>query len=64
MWHVTVSTNPLKSAGTNAQVTLTIYGHRGNSGPITLGNMEGNDFAAGNKDEFNVGLLRNLLAQY
>ncbi|KAJ8306151.1 hypothetical protein KUTeg_016696 [Tegillarca granosa] len=56
MWHVTVNTNSLKSAGTNAQVTLTIYGHRGNSGPITLGNMEGNDFDPGNKDEFNISI--------
>ena len=53
-WQVFVTTNELPAAGTDAQVTLTVYGHRGNSGPIPLGYSDGQTFQAGNIDEFEV----------
>ena len=53
-WQVWVTTNELPAAGTEAQVTLTVYGHKGNSGPIPLGYIDGQTFQAGNIDEFEV----------
>jgi len=53
-WKVWVTTNELPSAGTQAQVTLTVYGHRGCSKPIALGSPDGQVFQAGNVDEFTV----------
>ena len=47
-------TNTLPSAGTQAQVTITVYGHKGNSGAITLGHGDGRNFQPGNIDEFEV----------
>ena len=55
-WKVTVRTNTLPSAGTQAQVTITVYGHKGNSGAITLGQGDGHTFQPGNIDEFDVGI--------
>lgn len=51
MW---VTTNELPSAGTEAQVNITVYGHKGNSGPIPLGSAKGETFQTGNIDEFEV----------
>ena len=48
-------TNTLPSAGTQAQITITVYGHKGNSGAITLGQGDGHTFQPGNIDEFDVG---------
>jgi len=56
-WHVQVKTNALPSAGTQAQVTITVYGHKGNSGALTLGNTDGRDFRPGMTDHFDVGGL-------
>ena len=53
-WKVWVTTNELPSSGTVSQVSVTVYGHKGNSGPIPLGNADGETFAAGNIDEFEV----------
>jgi len=53
-WKVWVTTNELPSAGTQAQVTLTVYGHRGCTKPIPLGSSDGQTFQAGNVDEFTV----------
>ena len=47
-------TNTLPSAGTQAQVTVTVYGHKTDSGPITLGSGDGRHFQPGNIDEFDV----------
>ena len=49
-----MSTGNLPSAGTNANVSLTVYGHKGNSGPIPLGYGDGSTFQSGNIDEFEV----------
>ena len=49
-------TNTLPSAGTQAQVTVTVYGHKTDSGPITLGSGDGRHFQPGNIDEFDVSL--------
>ena len=57
MW---VTTNELPAAGTKAQVSITVYGHKGNSGPIPLGNADGETFEAGNIDEFEVSIVRSL----
>ena len=53
-WQVWVTTNDHPTGGTQAQVNLTVYGHRGNSGPIPLGFTDGQTFQAGNIDEFEV----------
>ena len=51
MW---ITTNELPSAATDAQVTLTVYSTKGNSGPIPLGTGDGQTFQSGNIDEFEV----------
>jgi len=53
-WKVWVTTNELPSAGTQAQVTLTVYGHRGCTKAMALGSADGETFQAGNVDEFTV----------
>jgi hypothetical protein len=51
---VSVGTNELPSAGTQAEVTITVYGHKGNSGPVPLGYTDGQTFQSGQVDEFEV----------
>ena len=53
-WKVWVTTNELPSAGTRAQVSITVYGHKGNSGLLTLESTNGEHFQAGSIDEFEV----------
>ena len=53
-WKVVCITNKNRHAGTQAQVTLTVYGHKGNSGPISLGTGDGENFQSGTADEFDV----------
>ncbi|XP_071154983.1 lipoxygenase homology domain-containing protein 1-like isoform X1 [Mytilus edulis] len=55
-WRVNVITNKNRHAGTQAQVTLTVYGHKGNSGPISLGTGDGENFQSGTVDEFDVNV--------
>ncbi|KAL3869892.1 hypothetical protein ACJMK2_042519 [Sinanodonta woodiana] len=55
-WKVWVQTNAMPSASTRAQVTMTVYGNKGNSGPITLGQGDGQHFQAGHIDEFTVSV--------
>ncbi len=50
---MTVETSELPTAGTTAQVTITVYGDKGNSGPIPLGYGDGETFKAGDVDVFN-----------
>lgn len=54
---MTVRTNKNRHAGTQAQVTLTVYGHKGNSGPLPLGNGDGEHFQSGAEDKFDVSNL-------
>ncbi|ESO92329.1 hypothetical protein LOTGIDRAFT_121069, partial [Lottia gigantea] len=53
-WRVTVTTGDDSNAATSAQVTITIYGQKGNSGPINLGNSGGNYFESGSVDDFEI----------
>ena len=53
-WKVWLTTNELPSSGTQAQVTLTAYGHRGCSKPVALGTPDGEIFQAGKVDQFTV----------
>ena len=55
-WIVTVTTNDLPSSGTDAQVTLTVYGHKGNSGPIPLIQDHEQGFHAGQVSTFAISL--------
>ena len=55
-WKVTTRTNALPSAGTQAQVTITVYGTKGNSGPVTLGHGDGGNFQPGQVDDFSVSI--------
>ncbi|KAL4236123.1 retinal rod cell development [Mactra antiquata] len=55
-WRVTTRTNALPSAGTQAQVTITVYGTKGNSGPLTLGHGDGSNFQAGQVDDFTISV--------
>ncbi|WAR22969.1 LOXH1-like protein [Mya arenaria] len=53
-WVVTTRTNALPSAGTQAQVTINVYGNKGNSGAVTLGNGDGSQFGPGAVDHFEI----------
>ncbi|XP_055956181.1 lipoxygenase homology domain-containing protein 1 [Patella vulgata] len=53
-WRVSVVTGDEPSAGTSAQVILTIYGQKGNSGPLNLGDPDGNYFESGNSNDFEI----------
>ncbi|XP_061166198.1 lipoxygenase homology domain-containing protein 1-like [Saccostrea echinata] len=55
-WKVTVKTNGHPSASTQAQVTITVYGHKGNSGPISLGSGDGSNFKSGSTDDFDISV--------
>ena len=60
-WKVWVVTNGHTSASTQAQVTITVYGHKGNSGPISLGSGDGSHFQSGNTDDFEARELNDVL---
>ena len=53
-WKVWVRTNELPSAGTQSQVNITVYGHKGNSGPLPLGIPKDETFHSGSVDMFDV----------
>ncbi|XP_046584646.1 LOW QUALITY PROTEIN: lipoxygenase homology domain-containing protein 1-like [Haliotis rubra] len=55
-WKVWLMTNELGSAGTDAQVTLTVYGKKANSGPIPLGYADDQHFQSGQIDEFDISV--------
>ncbi|XP_048249875.1 lipoxygenase homology domain-containing protein 1-like isoform X2 [Haliotis rufescens] len=55
-WKVWISTNELGSGGTEAQVTLTVYGKKANSGPIPLGYADNQHFQSGQIDEFDISV--------
>lgn len=58
-WKVTVKTSPKQDGGTHAQVTLTVYGSKGNSGPQPLGKADPNSkqFEPGAQSDFTVSHL-------
>ncbi|XP_064626993.1 lipoxygenase homology domain-containing protein 1-like isoform X2 [Lineus longissimus] len=53
-WKIFITTGDAEDAGTTSQVSITIYGDRGNSGPIPLGDGDGETFQSGHIDEFEV----------
>ncbi|XP_078590357.1 lipoxygenase homology domain-containing protein 1-like isoform X3 [Branchiostoma floridae x Branchiostoma japonicum] len=53
-WTVRVTTSEDVNAGTDAQVTLTVYGDKGSSGPLQLGVGQSGFFERGKIDEFDV----------
>ncbi|XP_078677295.1 uncharacterized protein LOC144913960 isoform X2 [Branchiostoma floridae x Branchiostoma belcheri] len=53
-FRVWVHTGDYPNSGTDAHVTLTVYGDRGNSGPLSLGGGDGMLFERGNEDEFTL----------
>ena len=59
-WSVSVTTNELPSAGTCAQVLITVYGDRGHTDAIPLGVPGGEYFQPGRIDEFEVGYFITL----
>ncbi|XP_041483693.1 uncharacterized protein LOC121430484 isoform X5 [Lytechinus variegatus] len=52
-WRAWVVTDENPAAGTDATVSVTVYGEKGKSEDIVLGSGEGR-FEAGNEDEFNI----------
>ncbi|XP_030838662.1 uncharacterized protein LOC105447429 isoform X2 [Strongylocentrotus purpuratus] len=52
-WRAWIATDENPAAGTDATVSITVYGEKGKSEDIVLGSGEGR-FEAGNEDEFNV----------
>ncbi|CAM4391773.1 hypothetical protein BAMA_15480 [Bacillus manliponensis] len=52
-YNIVVKTGTETDAGTDANVTITIYGKNGSTGPIALGNGQDN-FENGDEDIFNV----------
>ena len=65
-YKVLVTTSDDKDSGTDAKVTLTVFGDKGNSGPLPLekdGHKEGlNLFVDGTTDDFQVS--RTVWLQY
>ena len=55
-WRVLVTTSSEEEAGTSGQVTLTVVGAKGETGPLPLGDPEKGLFQPGQTDEFDVSL--------
>ncbi|XP_012939779.1 lipoxygenase homology domain-containing protein 1 isoform X2 [Aplysia californica] len=55
-WRISCTTNELPTAGTHAQVFITVYGHKGNSGPVPLGFPDNSCFNPGQEDDFELNL--------
>jgi hypothetical protein len=49
-----MTTGDVEDAGTSAQVSMQIYGDKGNSGIVPLGDGDGETFQRGHIDEFEV----------
>ena len=61
-WKVLVKTSDNPDAGTHAQVILTVYGSKGNSGPQPLGKADprGKQFEPGVESTFPVRNNKNV----
>ena len=55
-WKVIVTTGNKDNSSTDAQVSLTVFGERGNSGPLPLGVPDSGLFEIGATDEFDVSV--------
>ena len=53
-WRVYVYTSSEDKSGTDAQVTLTVFGEKGDTGPQPLGVPENGLFESGATDQFDV----------
>lgn len=53
-WRVSIVTSELAAAATDAHVTITVYGLKGNTGPILLNGENTATFKSGNEDQFAV----------
>ena len=56
-WRVFVTTSNKANSDTGSQVFLTVFGDKGNSGPLPLGSPGGSAFQSGATDEFDVSLI-------
>lgn len=56
-WKVWVTTDEMLNAATQALVSMTVYGHKGNSGPIPLGLGDESNFSSGSTDQFDVSMV-------
>lgn len=63
-FNVTVITGDSKFAGTSAQVGITVYGHKGDSGLIPLGTADGVIFQHRNVDEFEVKVFNTRIINH
>ncbi|KAI8774235.1 lipoxygenasey domain-containing protein 1 [Biomphalaria glabrata] len=59
-WKIWCKTNELSSSGTSAQISITVYGSKDNSGAIPLGFPDGSNFQPGQVDEFDVNLGKDV----
>ena len=53
-WRINIYTQAEAESGTDAQVTLTVIGDNGSSGPLVLGDAGGAFFSDGQIDQFDV----------
>ena len=63
-WRVSIVTSELPAAATNSHVTITVYGAKGNTGPILLNEENNVTFKSGNEDQFAVcglGVLKTYI---
>ena len=56
-----MTTSEEADSGTDSNVTLTVYGDAGNTGPISLGSPSVGYFYSGKTDEFDVRILDCLI---
>ncbi|CAL1540914.1 unnamed protein product [Lymnaea stagnalis] len=59
-WKVWCTTSQQSVSGTSAQVTITVYGLKGNSGPLPLGFPDNSYFLPGQVDEFDIDVGKDL----
>ena len=55
-WKVSIVTSELAAAATDSHVTITVYGVKGNTGPILLNGDNKATFKSGSEDQFVVGI--------
>ena len=58
-----VQTSDRALAGTDAQVTLTVFGVNGDSGPLPLGEPDNGFFESGATDQFDVSTALSAFSQ-
>ena len=56
-WKVKVKTSDIHNASSKAQVYITVYGSKGVSDVLPLGEAGGDDFAQGKEADFTVSIF-------